>query len=60
MPLSYAGHLGRTGLLAGGTGVYGLGDMNPSFFFVPKRSKIIWGIGRTLVLPTATNTTFLG
>src|SRR5580704_3627840 len=38
------------------TGVYGLGDMNPSFFLVPKKSKIIWGIGPTVVLPTATNT----
>jgi hypothetical protein len=42
------------------TGVYGLGDMNPSFFLVPKKSKIIWGIGPTVVLPTATNTTYLG
>lgn len=43
------------------TGVNGLGDMNPSFFLVPKKTgKIIWGIGPTLVLPTATNTTFLG
>ena len=42
------------------TGVYGLGDMNPSFFLVPKKSKIIWGVGPTLVLPTATNTRFLG
>src|SRR5579863_7314076 len=42
------------------TGVYGLGDMNPSFFLVPKRSKIIWGIGPTFVLPTATNTAYLG
>ena len=42
------------------TGVYGLGDMNPSFFFLPKKSKMIWGIGPTLVFPTATNTTFLG
>ena len=42
------------------TGVYGLGDMNPSFFVVPKKSKIIWGIGPTFVLPTATNTTYLG
>jgi hypothetical protein len=42
------------------TGVYGLGDMNPSFFLVPKKSKVIWGIGPTLVLPTATNTTYLG
>jgi hypothetical protein len=42
------------------TGIYGLGDMNPSFFLVPKKSKIIWGIGPSVVLPTATNTTFLG
>jgi hypothetical protein len=42
------------------TGVYGLGDMNPTFFLVPKKSKIIWGVGPTVVLPTATNTTFLG
>ncbi|MGC2526211.1 MAG: hypothetical protein WA639_00580 [Candidatus Acidiferrum sp.] len=43
------------------TGVNGLGDMNPSFFLVPKKtSKIIWGIGPTVVLPTATNTAFLG
>jgi hypothetical protein len=42
------------------TGVYGLGDMNPSFFLVPKKSKVIWGIGPSLVLPTATNTAFLG
>jgi hypothetical protein len=42
------------------TGVYGLGDMNPSFFLVPKKSKVIWGVGPTVVLPTATNTTYLG
>jgi hypothetical protein len=28
------------------TGVYGLGDMNPTFFLVPKKSKVIWGWGR--------------
>jgi hypothetical protein len=42
------------------TGVYGLGDMNPTFFVVPKKSKVIWGVGPTVVLPTATNTTYLG
>jgi hypothetical protein len=42
------------------TGVYGLGDLNPSFFLSPKKSKVIWGVGPTFVLPTATNTTFLG
>ena len=30
------------------TGVYGLGDMNPTFFISPKKSKVIWGIGPTL------------
>jgi hypothetical protein len=49
-----------SGPLAQTTGVYGLGDMNPSFFLVPKKSKIIWGIGPTFVFPTASNTTFLG
>ena len=42
------------------TGVYGLGDMNPTFFISPKKSKVIWGLGPSLVFPTATNTTFLG
>jgi hypothetical protein len=37
------------------TGFYGLGDMNPSFFISPKQSKIIWGVGPTFILPTATN-----
>jgi hypothetical protein len=42
------------------TGVYGLGDLNPSFFLSPKRSKVTWGVGPTFILPTATNTTYLG
>jgi hypothetical protein len=42
------------------TGVSGLGDLNPSFFLSPKKGKVIWGVGMTLVLPTATNTTYLG
>ena len=41
-------------------GYYGLGDLNPSFFLSPKKSKVIWGVGPTFLLPTATNTTFLG
>ena len=48
------------GLPVQSTGAYGLGDMNPSFFLVPKKSKVIWGVGPTFVFPTATNTTFLG
>lgn len=42
------------------SGFYGLGDMNPSFFISPKASKVIWGVGPTFVLPTATNTAVLG
>jgi hypothetical protein len=37
-------------------GVYGLGDMNPSFFLSPaKPGKVIWGVGPAIVLPTATS-----
>jgi hypothetical protein len=42
------------------TGYYGLGDMQPAFFISPKRSKVIWGIGPQLLLPTATRTGVLG
>jgi hypothetical protein len=42
------------------TGVNGLRDINPSFLFSPKKSKVIWGVGPTFVFPTATNTTYLG
>ena len=42
------------------TGVSGFGDLNPSFFLSPKKSKVTWGVGPTFVFPTATNTTFLG
>src|SRR5271157_4696740 len=42
------------------TGVYGLGDMQPAFFFSPKKSKVTWGVGPQLLLPTATNTSLLG
>jgi hypothetical protein len=42
------------------TGVYGFGDMLPTFFLSPKKSgKLIWGAGPVFQLPTATNT-FLG
>ena len=38
------------------TGVYGFGDMQPSFFFSPKKaSKVIWGAGPVFQLPTATD-----
>jgi hypothetical protein len=37
-------------------GAFGFGDLNPTFFLSPaKPGKIIWGVGPTFVLPTATN-----
>jgi hypothetical protein len=42
------------------SGVYGLGDMQPAFFFSPVKSKLIWGVGPQLLLPTATDTGVLG
>jgi hypothetical protein len=37
-------------------GVYGLGDMMPTFFFSPaKPHKVIWGAGPVFVAPTATS-----
>jgi hypothetical protein len=38
------------------TGAYGFGDMQPTFFLVPKKtSKLIWGAGPIVQLPTATS-----
>lgn len=42
------------------TGYYGLGDMQPAFFISPNKSKVIWGLGPQLLLPTATKTGVLG
>jgi hypothetical protein len=42
------------------SGFYGLGDMQPAFFVSPNKSKVIWGIGPQLLLPTATKTAILG
>ena len=41
-------------------GVYGFGDMQPAFFFSPKKGKLIWGVGPQFLLPTATRTGILG
>ncbi len=42
------------------TGVYGLGDMLPTFFISPKNpGRLIWGAGPVFQLPTATST-YLG
>ncbi len=38
-------------------GQLGFGDMNPTFFLSPaKPGKLIWGVGPTMVFPTATST----
>jgi hypothetical protein len=42
------------------TEFYGLGDMQPAFFIAPKKSKVIWGAGPQLLLPTGTKTGILG
>jgi hypothetical protein len=45
-----------TGTIEPGSSEFGLGDINPSFFFVPQtNSNITWGVGSVLVLPTATD-----
>jgi hypothetical protein len=37
-------------------GVFGFGDMNPTFFLSPaKPGKLIWGVGPAFALPTATS-----
>lgn len=37
-------------------GAFGLGDINPTFFFSPaKPGKLIWGMGPAFVLPSATD-----
>jgi hypothetical protein len=35
------------------SGAYGLGDMQPQFFFSPKHSKVTWGAGPIFLVPTA-------
>ena len=36
-------------------GQFGLGEMNPSFFLAPRNpGSVIWGVGPTMVIPTAT------
>ena len=39
----------------------GLGDINPTFFFSPAKSgELIWGVGPTFTLPTATDSLMVG
>jgi len=40
----------------GVSSAFGLGDINPTAFFSPAKSgKLIWGVGPTVTLPTATD-----
>ena len=42
-------------------GVFGFGDMNPTFFFSPAKPRhLVWGVGPAFVLPSATNQQILG
>ena len=34
------------------SGTYGLGDMQPQFYFSPKHSKVTWGVGPIFLVPT--------
>jgi hypothetical protein len=44
------------GMPAGTSSVFGLGDINQTFYISPAASKgVIWGLGPSVTLPTATN-----
>jgi hypothetical protein len=48
--------INQPALLTGGESAFGLGDLNPSFFLSPARpGAVIWGLGPTFMLPTATD-----
>lgn len=51
--------ISQPALSIGGEREFGLGNINPSFFFSPKQPTggIIWGIGPTILLPTSTDRT---
>lgn len=48
--------INQPALFTGGEDAFGLGDLNPSFFLSPaKPGAVIWGVGPTFTLPTATD-----
>lgn len=49
--------ISQPALAIGGDREFGLGNVNPSFFFSPKQptAGIIWGVGPTFQLPTSTD-----
>jgi hypothetical protein len=48
--------INQPSLFLGTSSATGLGDINPTFFFSPAKSgELIWGVGPTFTLPTATD-----
>jgi hypothetical protein len=48
--------INQPSLFEGGESAFGLGDLNPTFFLSPaKPGQLIWGVGPTFTLPTATD-----
>ncbi len=48
--------INQPSLFPGMSSATGLGDINPTFFFSPAKSgEMIWGVGPTFTLPTATD-----
>jgi hypothetical protein len=48
--------INQPSLFPGSESAFGLGDINPSFFLSPaKPGAVIWGVGPTFTLPTATD-----
>jgi hypothetical protein len=48
--------INQPALFPGSNGATGLGDFNPTFFLSPaKPGELIWGVGPTFTLPTATD-----
>ncbi|MGH8070875.1 MAG: neuromedin U [Candidatus Entotheonellia bacterium] len=48
--------INQPSLFEGADSAFGLGDLNPSFFLSPaKPGAVIWGVGPTFTLPTATD-----
>jgi hypothetical protein len=48
--------INQPSLFSGMSSATGLGDINPTFFFSPaKPGELIWGLGPTATLPTATD-----
>jgi hypothetical protein len=48
--------INQPSLFEGADSAFGLGDLNPTFFLSPaKPGEVIWGVGPTFTLPTATD-----